>query len=70
MATEVEEKYDGPRLECEVTAKFMEELLQYLKDQKKLHKKYAFKVSQYVPVCSKLQLQLFGPDYLGSSEGV
>lgn len=45
MATEVEEKYDGPRVDGEISAEFMKELMQYLKDQKRLHKKYAFKVS-------------------------
>ncbi len=48
MVTEVEEKYAGPRLDGEITAEFMNELLQYLKDQKRLHKKYAFKVCAHV----------------------
>lgn len=42
---EVEAKYDGPRLDGDITAEFMEELLQSFKDQKCLHRKYAFKVS-------------------------
>ena len=43
--SEVEDKYDGPRLEEDISAEFMEQLMEWLRDQKKLHKKYAFKVS-------------------------
>jgi len=44
----VEEKYEGPRLEDEVTEEFMKDLMQWHKDQKKLHKKYAFRVCERV----------------------
>lgn len=37
--------YDGPKLDDgNVTLEFMEELLEYYKNQKKLHRKYAYKV--------------------------
>lgn len=45
---EVEEKYEGPRLEEEISADFMQEMMDWLRNQKLLHKKYAFKVSQKV----------------------
>lgn len=42
----VEDDYNGPKLENDtVTLAFMKELMQWYKDQKKLHKKYAYKVS-------------------------
>ena len=43
----IESSYDGPCLDenNKVTKEFMEKLLPYLKDQKKLHKKYAYQVS-------------------------
>lgn len=42
---EIEEDYDGPKLEDgKVTLKFMEELIEYYKNQKKLHRKFAYKV--------------------------
>lgn len=46
-AISIEEDYTGPKLENEetVTLEFMKELMQWYKDQKKLHKKYAYKVS-------------------------
>jgi serine/threonine-protein phosphatase 5 len=42
----IEDDYNGPKLENEetVTLEFMKELMQWYKDQKKLHKKYAYKV--------------------------
>lgn len=42
----IEDDYDGPKLEDEktVTLEFMKGLMQHYKDQKKLHKKYAYKV--------------------------
>ena len=71
MVTEVEEKYAGPRLDGEITAEFMSELLQYLKDQKRLHKKYAFKVHTQLGLVGLIPLTLhFPPDYLGSTEAV
>ncbi|EGD78727.1 serine/threonine-protein phosphatase 5 [Salpingoeca rosetta] len=41
---EVKDSYDGPRLDGDITPEFMEELMQHLKDQKKLHIKYAVKI--------------------------
>nr|CAG4640747.1 EOG090X03S1 [Eulimnadia texana] len=41
----IEDEYTGPALEDgKVTLKFMEDLMQAFKDQKKLHKKYAYKI--------------------------
>ena len=40
----VEDEYVGPRLDGEITAEFMKDLMQHFKDQKILHKKYAYKV--------------------------
>lgn len=41
----IEDDYAGPKLEDDkVTIGFMKELMQWYKDQKKLHKKYAYKV--------------------------
>jgi serine/threonine-protein phosphatase 5 len=42
----IEDDYSGPKLENEdtVTLEFMKELMKWYKDQKKLHKKYAYKV--------------------------
>lgn len=42
----VEDDYDGPRLsEDGVTKEFVEELIERFRDQKKIHKKYAYKVN-------------------------
>lgn len=43
----IEDDYTGPKLQDETTVslEFMKELMQWYKDQKKLHKKYAYKVS-------------------------
>ena len=43
----IEDDYSGPKLSNEdtVTLDFMKELMQWYKDQKKLHKKYAYKVN-------------------------
>lgn len=42
----IEDDYNGPKLENDTTVslEFMKELMQWYKDQKKLHKKYAYKV--------------------------
>lgn len=42
----IEDDYAGPKLENEttVTLDFMKDLMKWYKDQKKLHKKYAYKV--------------------------
>jgi len=45
LVVAVEESYDGPALENgAVTTKFMAELLECFREQKLLHKKYAFSV--------------------------
>ena len=42
----VEDEYDGPRLsEDGITREFVEELIERFTDQKKIHKKYAYKVT-------------------------
>uniref|UniRef100_A0A9J2PMQ3 protein-serine/threonine phosphatase n=1 Tax=Ascaris lumbricoides TaxID=6252 RepID=A0A9J2PMQ3_ASCLU len=46
LIAEVEASYDGPVLEDPVSAEFMVELIRTFKAQKKLHKKYAYKVSK------------------------
>jgi len=45
-AMAVEDKYDGPHLEagCKVTSEFTDQLLDYYKNQKILHRKYAFQI--------------------------
>ena len=44
----IEDNYDGPMLDDgKVTAKFMVDLMEHYKVEKKLHKKYAYKVSTY-----------------------
>ncbi|XP_050354478.1 serine/threonine-protein phosphatase 5 [Nymphalis io] len=41
----IEDEYEGPSLEDgKVTLKFIKELMEYYKEQKKLHKKYAYKI--------------------------
>ncbi|XP_026333326.1 serine/threonine-protein phosphatase 5 [Hyposmocoma kahamanoa] len=41
----IEDEYEGPALEDgKVTLKFVTELMEYYKQQKKLHKKYAYKI--------------------------
>jgi serine/threonine-protein phosphatase 5 len=46
----IEKEYDGPHLEGDgkVTKDFMFELLPYFENQKKLHKKYAYQVFNYL----------------------
>lgn len=36
--------YKGPQLESDITLEFMKEMLEWLKDQKILHNKYAYKI--------------------------
>ncbi|XP_038206909.1 serine/threonine-protein phosphatase 5-like [Zerene cesonia] len=44
-AMTIEDEYEGPSLEDgQVTVKFVTELMEYYKNQKKLHKKYAYKI--------------------------
>ena len=45
---EVEDSYDGPKLEDDISAEFMKDLLKWFKEEKKLHKKYCYKVLDYV----------------------
>ncbi|KAI6661075.1 Serine/threonine-protein phosphatase 5 [Oopsacas minuta] len=40
----VEDSYDGPRLEGDITADFMQQLIDRFRDQKLLHKRYAYKI--------------------------
>ncbi|MCP9262459.1 Serine/threonine-protein phosphatase 5 [Dirofilaria immitis] len=43
-AIEVEATYEGPVLENDVTLEFMKQLIETFKAEKKLHKKYAYKI--------------------------
>ena len=43
-AIEVEDSYNGPKLEDNINAEFMKDLLKWYKEEKKLHKKYCYKV--------------------------
>ncbi|CAH2094766.1 unnamed protein product [Euphydryas editha] len=44
-AMTIEDEYEGPSLEDgKVTLKFVKDLMEYYKEQKKLHKKYAYKI--------------------------
>ena len=46
LFTAVDDSYDGPHLENgKVTVEFVKQLLTRFKDQKKIHKKYAYTVS-------------------------
>lgn len=55
--TEVEEDYVGPELEDgKVTVKFMEDLMNFYKEQKKLHRKYAYKVRENKNNCLSRQI--------------
>ena len=41
----IEDEYTGPKLEDDkVTLKFMQDLLEWYKNQNKLHRKYAYKI--------------------------
>ena len=44
----VDDSYDGPHLEDgKVTFEFVQQLLTRFKDQRKIHKKYAYKVTLF-----------------------
>lgn len=43
--TAVDDSYQGPRMDEEISAGFMKELMEWLRKEKKLHRKYAYKVS-------------------------
>lgn len=45
--SEVEATYDGPVLEDDITLEFMKQLIETFKAEKKLHRKYAYKVLFY-----------------------
>ena len=45
---EVEDSYNGPKLEGDINPEFMKDLLKWFKEQKRLHKKYCYKVCVYV----------------------
>ena len=67
----IEDEYEGPCLEDgKVTLKFVTELMEYYKEQKKLHKKYAYKVAIillqiYLPIaiCSSILRDESGKAY-------
>lgn len=40
----VEDDYNGPRLEGEITSLFMDSVIQWFQDRKVLHKKYAYRI--------------------------
>jgi len=42
----VEGSYSGPRLDSDISEEFMRDVLQCFNNQKKLHKKYVYKVRQ------------------------
>lgn len=45
----IEEKYDGPKLDDSgITLEFVKDLLEAYKNQKKLHRKYAYKVKKKI----------------------
>lgn len=44
LVVAVEADYAGPKLDEEVTLQFVEDLMEHFKNQKVLHKKYAYKV--------------------------
>lgn len=60
----IEDDYTGPALEDgKVTLNFMKDLMEYYKQEKRLHKKYAYKVSCFIPMV----LNLFSLVYLFDS---
>lgn len=46
---EVESSYDGPHLGDEITREFIDQMIEHFKIQKKIHRKYAFKVCASFP---------------------
>lgn len=62
----IEDDYTGPKLDNgKVTATFMEELLDWYRQQKKLHRKYAYKVK---PLSSFLLLKAFSNESTNFSD--
>lgn len=51
--TVVEPSYDGPKLEDgKITKEFIEEMMERFKNQKRIHKKHAFQVSNLLFYCA------------------
>jgi hypothetical protein len=50
FSTAVDDSYQGPRLEDDLSPEFMKELLDWLKKEKKLHRKYAYKVYTHIVI--------------------
>lgn len=49
MFLAIDDKYDGPKLENgKVTLEFVKDLMETYVNQKKLHKKYAYKVKNLI----------------------
>lgn len=44
LSLAVESSYNGPCLDDDISLQFMKDLLEWFKNQKTLHKKYAFKL--------------------------
>jgi serine/threonine-protein phosphatase 5 len=43
----VESEYDGPKFDEKITKEFIEKMTEFFKSRKKIHKKYAYKVSNF-----------------------
>lgn len=51
LSPAIEDEYSGPKLDNgKVTLAFMKELMQWYKDQKKLHRKCAYQVTSLCPL--------------------
>lgn len=56
----IEDDYAGPKLEDgKVTLKFMEEMMDWFKDQKKLHRKCAYQVNVFIHMTGVMETHLF-----------
>lgn len=56
----IESDYAGPKLEDgKVTLEFMKELMEHYKDQKKLHRKFAYKVCPRLSYGFKIEIDLY-----------
>lgn len=58
----MEDDYAGPKLNGEgnVTIDFMKDLLKHFKDQKRLHKRYAYKVTYCAVIYNNYTMYTFG----------